>query len=118
MTTFYKNYIALCAQKQKSASAVAVEVGLSRTSPNGWKKGKKPSDINLKKLATYFGVTVEDLVLEQKEKPTTQNGGELRKLTPDNYKEAYKEMTVAELYAMMADITKELQKRGSDETQS
>ena len=76
MTTFYKNYIALCAQKKKSASAVATEVGLSRTSPNGWKKGKNPSDINLEKLAAYFGVSVSDLLSEQKEKPTLQAEGE------------------------------------------
>ena len=62
MTTFYKNYIELCAQKKKSASAVATEVGLSRTSPNGWKNGKKPSDINLEKIANYFGVTVDRLL--------------------------------------------------------
>lgn len=76
MTTFYKNYIALCAQKKKSASAVATEVGLSRTSPNGWKKGKQPSDINLEKLAAYFGVSVSDLISEQKEMPTTPEGSE------------------------------------------
>ena len=72
MTTFYKNYIVLCAQKKKSASAVATEVGLSRTSPNGWKKGKQPSDTNLEKLAAYFGVSVSELISEQKEKPTLQ----------------------------------------------
>lgn len=77
MTTFYKNYVALCAQKKKSASAVAVEIGLSRTSPNGWKKGKQPSDINLEKLATYFGVSVGDLLSEQKEKSPTPEGVEL-----------------------------------------
>lgn len=76
MTTFYKNYIALCAQKKKSASGVAVEIGLSRTSPNGWKKGKQPSDINLEKLATYFGVSVSDLTSEQKETPTLQKESE------------------------------------------
>lgn len=81
MTTFYKNYVALCAQKKKSASAVAVEIGLSRTSPNGWKKGKQPSDINLEKLAKYFEVSVDDLLSEQKEKPTTEIGSELDKET-------------------------------------
>lgn len=76
MTTFYKNYVALCAQKKKSASAVAVEIGLSRTSPNGWKKGKQPSDINLEKLANYFEVSVDYLLSEQKEKSPTPEGVE------------------------------------------
>ena len=77
MTTFYKNYVALCAQKKKSASAVAVEIGLSRTSPNGWKKGKQPSDINLEKLASYFNVSVGDLLSEQKEKSPAPEDAEL-----------------------------------------
>lgn len=71
MDDFYKRYVSLCAEKQKSLSAVAEEIGLSRTSPNGWKKGKHPSDVNLHKLSSYFGVSVEYLIgKEQKEEPT------------------------------------------------
>ena len=71
MTTFYENYVQLCAEKKVSLSAAAEAVGLSRTSPNGWKKGKQPSDVTLAKLAAYFGCTVDDLIGEpgQKEKP-------------------------------------------------
>lgn len=70
MTTFYKNYLRLCAQHKMSLSAVAEAVGLSRTSPNGWKKGKNPSAVTLEKLSQYFGVSVEDLTTEQtNEKP-------------------------------------------------
>lgn len=74
LTTFYKNYVRLCAEKGVSASAAAESVGLSRTSPNGWKSGKNPSDTTLAKLAAYFGVSVDDLILEQKEKPATEIG--------------------------------------------
>ena len=74
LTTFYKNYVRLCAEKGVSASAAAESVGLSRTSPNGWKSGKNPSDTTLAKLAAYFGVNVDDLILEQKEKPATETG--------------------------------------------
>ena len=49
MSAFYKNYVELCAKKKKSLSAVAEEIGLSRTSPNGWKKGKQPSDVNIQR---------------------------------------------------------------------
>lgn len=73
LTTFYKNYVRLCAEKGVSASAAAESVGLSRTSPNGWKSGKNPSDTTLAKLAAYFGVSVDDLILEQKEKPTAES---------------------------------------------
>lgn len=73
LTTFYKNYVRLCAERGVSASAAAESVGLSRTSPNGWKSGKNPSDTTLAKLAAYFGVSVDDLILEQKEKPTAES---------------------------------------------
>lgn len=82
MSAFYKNYVELCAKKKKSLSAVAEDIGLSRTSPNGWKKGKQPSDVNIQKLAEYFGVSVEYLrgeenALQNEEKPTNQRIGEL-----------------------------------------
>lgn len=70
MTTFYNNYVSLCAKKKKSLSAVASEIGLSRTSPNGWKKGKIPSAVTLEKLSQYFGVPASELLEGQKEKPT------------------------------------------------
>lgn len=61
LLTFYNRYIKLCAEFRKAPSAIAEEVGLSRTSPNGWKKGKQPSQVNLQKLADYFDVSVEYL---------------------------------------------------------
>ena len=69
MTTFYKNYVVLCARRGVSLSAAAEAVGLSRTSPNGWKKGKNPNDSTLAKLADYFGVSVAALLGKEKEKP-------------------------------------------------
>lgn len=66
MSTFYKNYLRLCAIKGVAPSAAALEVGLSRTSANGWKNGKMPYDATLQKLADYFGVTVEELTGDKK----------------------------------------------------
>ena len=83
MSAFYKNYVELCAKKKKSLSAVAEEIGLSRTSPNGWKKGKQPSDVNIQKLAEYFGVSAAYLRGEEdkKENPTAQMGSEVDEIT-------------------------------------
>ena len=75
MLSFYDNYVSLCAKSNKSLSAVAEAIGLSRTSPNGWKKGKQPSDVTLAKLANYFGITVAELLGE--EKKTATNGDDL-----------------------------------------
>ena len=65
MTTFYINYVRLCAEKGKSASGVAREIGLSNAAANGWKNGKEPSDVTLQKLSTYFGVPISELTDEK-----------------------------------------------------
>ena len=83
MSTFYDNYIKLCAVHDKSPTAVSKEIGLSNAAASGWKNGKKPSAVTKQKLADYFGVTVEELTGEErKEKPNTLDGIELEKLSP------------------------------------
>lgn len=78
MSTFYDNYIKLCAAHDKSPTAVSKEIGLSNAAASGWKNGKKPSAVTKQKLADYFGVTVEELTgEEQKEKPTPGEGSGL-----------------------------------------
>lgn len=68
---FYDNFVRLCAQKGKSPSGVAREIGLSNAAANGWKRGKTPNDTTLAKLSDYFGVPSSELVGEVKEKPTS-----------------------------------------------
>lgn len=58
---FYDNFVRLCNSKGKAPSTVVSEIGLNRASATGWKKGGRPSDATLQKLADYFGVEVEDL---------------------------------------------------------
>lgn len=75
MSTFYDNYIKLCAAHGKSPTAASKEIGLSNATASGWKNGKKPSAVTKQKLADYFGVTIEELTgEEQKEKPSTPEG--------------------------------------------
>lgn len=105
MTTFYKNYVQQCANKNVSLSAAAEAVGLSRTSPNGWKKGKQPSDVTLQKLSDYFGCSISDLTgeVEQKEKPAQESG-----LSVDEIKEAFRGKSFEELTEILAALTDEL----------
>lgn len=78
MSIFYENYLKLCAARQESPTAVSKKIGLSNAAATGWKKGKKPSEVTLEKLAVYFGVAREDLTgEEQKEKPTPSEESEL-----------------------------------------
>ena len=77
---FYDNYIRLCNSVNKTPSAVAVEMGISKTSVNRWKNGSYPTDATMLRIANYFGVTVDVLKsgvnLGQKETPTPENGSE------------------------------------------
>ena len=76
--SFYYTFIKLCNEKGKSPSRVAEDIGLSRTSPNGWKKGKFPSDANLQKIADYFGVTTNYLLgKEERDTELINNDTEL-----------------------------------------
>lgn len=64
---FYENYLELCSKKGKSKTAVAKEIGLVSKSVTGWKNGAIPRNGTLKKLADYFGITVEELMGTKKE---------------------------------------------------
>lgn len=80
---FYENYLKLCEKAGKTPSAAALEMGLSKPTVNRWKKGGGATDATALKVASYFGVTVEELTgEEQKEKPNTLDGIELEKLSP------------------------------------
>jgi len=65
---FWKNFLDLCNKKQTSPTSVVVELGLSRGSVTSWKEGKIPYQRTLAKLASYFGVTVDYLLGNEKEK--------------------------------------------------
>ena len=83
MSIFYSSYISLCAKHNKSASKVAEEIGLSRASANGWRNGAMPSEVNLQKIADYFGVTVQYLKGEEDQttkKPFSEDEERLKEL--------------------------------------
>lgn len=56
---FYQMYLGLCNAKGLTPSKAALNMGISKTSVSRWKKGYNPTDINLQKVADYFGVTVD-----------------------------------------------------------
>lgn len=101
MSAFYTNFVSFCGKIKKSPSAVAEEIGLSRTSPNGWKKGKQPSDVTLAKLSDYFGVPISELTGEQKEKLSAQTGEELE----------YSDVELLAAYKAADEVTRELIRR-------
>ena len=62
-TNYYNNVTRLCAHKGISITALAKELGLSKSTPTDWKrKGAQPQAKTLKAVADYFGVTVDHLL--------------------------------------------------------
>ena len=60
---FYDNFVNLCNKVGKSPSAVAVEIGFQKSVVTRWKQNNStPTDANLKKIADYFGITVDQLM--------------------------------------------------------
>lgn len=64
---FYENYVSYCKKVGKSKTEVARQIGKSSKSVTGWKNGAVPRNGTLKKLADYFGITVEELMGTKKE---------------------------------------------------
>lgn len=68
---FWDNYVDLCTKNGKTPNGAAEEIGISSGSITAWKKGRVPRPQNQKQIADYFGVTVDDLLNEEKENPTS-----------------------------------------------
>lgn len=65
---FYDVYTELCMQKGISRSKAAAEMGLSNSTVTKWKKtGATPSGETMTKIAAYFGVSVDDLLKQEKD---------------------------------------------------
>lgn len=62
---FYNNFLKLCNSVGKKPSAVAEEIGLSKSLVTRWKAGRGITDATAQKIADYFGITVADLVDEK-----------------------------------------------------
>ena len=65
---FYDIFLDLCNKKNVKPNNVTKAIGLSTATATHWKNGVIPNDITLKKLADYFGVSVEYLKGETDEK--------------------------------------------------
>lgn len=59
---FWKNYSYLCHFINKKPNSVAEELGISSGTVTGWKKGATPSTEKLEKIASFFSVTINDLL--------------------------------------------------------
>ena len=82
---FYNKYVEMCNKIKKSPSAVSIEIGLSKSTVNRWKKGGSPTDATASKIADYFGVSVTYLLGKEEEQknPTTEIDSGITKAKAD-----------------------------------
>lgn len=76
---FYDKYVEMCNKTRKSPSAVAIEMGLSKTAVHRWKNGGSPTDATAAKIASYFNVSVAYLLGKEEKNPTTENDSGISK---------------------------------------
>ena len=63
---FYDRYIRWCEHIGKSPSAVAADIGIEKSTVTRWKQGAEPVAMTKKKIANYFGVSVQ-MFMEDKD---------------------------------------------------
>lgn len=68
---FWNNLVFLCNKHNTNPNAVCSALNLSNATATHWKNGSLPRDTTLKKLADYFGVSVEYLKGEGETLPLT-----------------------------------------------
>lgn len=77
---FYTNFVKLCNQKGVSPSAAAEEMGFQRSVVTRWSKGVAPRAATVAKVADYFEVASEELLVDKKENaPGSDAEGEIKK---------------------------------------
>ena len=78
---FKENFVRLCNQKGVAPTVVCKEIGLSDAVYSKWTDESVPRRATLMKIADYFGVTVDDLLNEEKAPAAeTEEADELNEL--------------------------------------
>ena len=75
---FWDNFVKICNKNGVKPNKVCSDLGFSSGTATWWRKGRKPRDTALQKIAEYFDITVEELLEEKK---PTENGGRLEEFT-------------------------------------
>lgn len=70
---FWENFVRQCEKLEKSPTTVVEELGFKRPAVTSWKNGALPQVKNRKKIADYFGISVDEL-METKKEPAGKGG--------------------------------------------
>jgi repressor LexA len=66
---FWEKYLTCCEKENKSPTTVLTELGISTTMASKWRSGSVPRETTLRRIATYFNVSVEYLKGEEDQAP-------------------------------------------------
>ena len=93
MGTLHEKINALCKSKGVSGSRMCLDLGLSKSTMSDLKHGRTKgfSITTAKKIAGYFGITVDELYGEQKETPDQLELTEGEKVVLDLFRQIPKE---------------------------
>ena len=64
---FWENFLELCKKNNITPNGLAKKLSISSGAVTAWKNGRVPKWQTLSLLAEYFGISVEELISEQKE---------------------------------------------------
>lgn len=78
---FYDEFVKRCNEKGVSRTKACIDCGVSRTAWHKWEHGAIPNGTTLNKIASYFGITVGQLLGDEEQKETP--GGEARRSDDD-----------------------------------
>lgn len=59
---FFDNYVRLCNSVNKAPSAVALEIGITKSTVSRWRAGSTPNYSTAQKVADYFGVSADEML--------------------------------------------------------
>ena len=97
---FWTNYVKLCYKVGKSPNEVAAEIGVRSTGTvTGWKNGSLPRPSALKALSDYFSVSVDDLLMDEKNPaPVIESGiaENISRLSPELAEQLARFLVLAE----------------------
>lgn len=99
---FWKNLCMLCNKRNTTPNTVCRELGLSSATATHWRQGAIPRDTTLKKIADYFGITVEDLLRDPDEQPTPAAEPAATSPLSDRFNNKLDQLTLQELRELEA----------------
>ena len=61
---FWQTFRRLCVEADQTTEKAARAIGIRSKTLNGWRHGTMPQERTLRKIADYFGLSMDDIMLE------------------------------------------------------